>query len=123
MYSYVLASAQGPGDQQWANLSAAFAWIGPIGNLMRLGSRASGPLFARIAESEALARKDWLPESQRAPTATPSGIMHVCARTWRYPVASEFALLTQQDKAQKKKLAHGTSVLSRRYRNNGKTRE
>ena len=30
MYSYLLASVQDPEDQQWVNLSAALAWVGPI---------------------------------------------------------------------------------------------
>ena len=58
MYSYVLASAQDPDDQQWLNLSAAFAWLDPIDHLIRRGSRSHDPLFARITEAEALARKE-----------------------------------------------------------------
>ena len=105
IYSYALASVQDPDDQQWVNLSAALAWVGPIANLMRIGSRASDPLFARITESEALASKDWLPAAQRDPTASLSDITHVCSRTWRYPVASVFALPSAQGKARQTKVA------------------
>ena len=105
MYSYVLASVQDPGDQQWLNLSAAFAWLDTIDYLVRLGSRSQDPLFARITEAESLARNEWLAEAQRGPLATLSDITHVVSLGFRYPVASEFALKTTQSKANDKRIA------------------
>ena len=86
------------------NLSAALAWVEPIENLMRIGSRSVDTFFARITEAESLARKDWLKEAQRGPTAPLSDIMHACDRTWRYAVSSAFSAKTQQGENWEKKL-------------------
>ena len=90
MYSYVLASAQDPDENQWLSLSSALLWLEPVEKLACLGSRSQDPLFAKISEVEAAARKEWLAMSQRDPMQTLSEVIVESLRNIRYPLPSEF---------------------------------
>ena len=94
MRSYVLAPAQNPGDQQWPNMPAEYARIGPIEHVFCRGIRSQGPFCARITEAESLDRKERMAQSIGAHTANLSGVTYEESKDSRYPPASECALET-----------------------------
>ena len=101
IYSYVLAAAQDPDENQRMSLSSALPWMGPIGKLVFLGSRSQDPLFARITEAESAARTEWPAMSQRGPMSTMSEIVMECGKNLRYPMPSEFAAKVSADAERK----------------------
>ena len=105
MRAYGLASVRGPGDQQWLNMSAAFARIDPIEHVVCIGSRSRDPTSERITEEACLARKEWTPEDQRDPTDSLSDIMRNVSKNSRYPLETEFVLKTTQSRMEEKRIA------------------